>query len=222
LSGSAFEAHEASHIVESTVEHDQTGHAGEGRGAETEHEQAEKFRKLVALWVAVLAVLLAITAMAHEQASRDAVLDNIHASDTYNFFQAKNIRQTSNQIAADQLETLLAMDNPPEPLRTELEGRLGTYEANVQRYESEPATGEGKQELLASARAYEVSRDEALAKAHSLIYGQVFLQIAIVLGSVAILALHRGILLVSGVLALAAVVLVANGHAGFYHLALWH
>src|SRR6187402_2837424 len=83
------------------------------------HEQAEAFRKGVALWVAVLAVLLALTAMGHEQAARHAVLDNIHASDTYNFFQAKNIRQTDNQIAADQTQALLLMENPPEPLRSQ-------------------------------------------------------------------------------------------------------
>ncbi|HEX5142126.1 MAG TPA: DUF4337 domain-containing protein [Dehalococcoidia bacterium] len=215
MSGSAFEAHEASHIVPSTAEHGVTTDA-----AQKEHEREERFRKLVALWVAALAVFLAVTAMAHEQASRDAVLDNIHASDTYNFFQAKNIRQTSNQIAADQLQTLLAMENPPEPLRSELEARLDSYEANVARYESEPATGEGKQELLVTARDYEASRDEALEKAHSFIYGQVLLQIAIVLGSVAILALHRGVLVVSGLAALVAMVFVANGHVGFYHLAL--
>jgi hypothetical protein len=174
----------------------------------------------VALWVAVLAVLLAVTAMSHEQAARHAVLDNIHASDTYNFFQAKNIRQTSNQIAANQLETLIATEDPPEPLRSELQGQLDFYHSNVARYESEPATGEGKQELLVKARDFEASRDTALVKAHSFIYGQVILQIAIVLGSVAILALHRGVVLASGVLAVAAVLLLANGYLGFYHLAL--
>ena len=214
LSGSAFEAHEASHIVQSPVEQ----HAFAST-AQAEHEQTERFRKGVALWVAVLAVLLAVTAMSHEQAARHAVLDNIHASDTYNFFQAKNIRQTSNQIAANELETLIVMENPPEPLRSELQGQLDLYRANVARYESEPSTGEGKQELLVKALGYEASRDEAQVKAHSFIYGQVLLQIAIVLGSVAILALYRGVVLVSGLMALAAVTLVANGYLGIYHLA---
>jgi Domain of unknown function (DUF4337) len=208
LSGTAFEAHEAPHIV--PVEQ----HAA----ARPTHEQADNFRKVVALWVAILAVLLAVTAMSHEQAARDAVQDNIHASDTYNFFQAKNIRQTSNLIAANEVELLIAMENPPEPLRGQLQDQLEAYRANVARYESEPETGEGKQELLVRARAYEASRDEAQVKAHSFIYGQVLLQIAIVLGSVSILALHKGVVMASGVLALAAFVLVINGYLDIYHV----
>jgi hypothetical protein len=101
-----------------------------------------------------------------------------------------------------------------------LQGQLDSYRANVARYESEPATGEGKQELLVTARDYEASRDKALVKAHSFIYGQVIFQIAIVLGSVAILALHRGVVIASGVLALAALLLLANGYVGVHHLAL--
>jgi len=212
LSGSAFEAHEASHIVPVPHEHEAAPTEDHAR------EQAERFRKVVALWVAVLAVLLAITAMSHEQAARHAVLDNIHASDTYNFFQAKNIRQTANQIAANEVEALLVMENPAEPVRGQLETQLAGYEANVRRYESEPETGEGKQELLVTARGYEASRDLALIQAHSFIYAQVLLQIAIVLGSVSILALHKGVVAASGVLAVAALLLLANGYLDIYHL----
>lgn len=212
MSGSAFEAHEASHIVPAAHGHEAAPTEDDARA------QAEKFRKGVALWVAVLAVLLAVTAMSHEQAARHAVLDNIHASDTYNFFQAKNIRQTANQIAANEVEALLAIENPAQPVRAQLETQLAAYQANVQRYESEPETGEGKQELLVKARAYESSRDLALVQAHSFIYAQVLLQIAIVLGSVAILALHRGVVAVSGVLAVAALLLLANGYLDVSHL----
>jgi hypothetical protein len=213
LSGSAFEAHEASHIVPAAHEH-----VANAPSEERDRQYAERFRKGVALWVAVLAVMLAITAMAHEQAARHAVIDNIHASDTYNFFQAKNIRQTSNQIAANEVEALLALENPGDPLKGQLEKQLAGYLANVQRYESEPETGEGKQELLVTARAYEESRDLALIQAHSFIYAQVLFQIAIVLGSVAILALHKGVVAVTGVLAVAAVILLANGYLDVYHL----
>jgi hypothetical protein len=213
LSGSAFEAHEASHIVPVAHEHE-----AEATTEERDRDYAERFRKGVAVWVAVLAVLLAVTAMSHEQAARHAVLDNIHASDTYNFFQAKNIRQTANQIAANEVSTLLAMENPAQPVRAQLETQLAAYQANVQRYESEPETGEGKQELLVKARAYEESRELALIQAHSFIYAQVLLQIAIVLGSVSILALHRGVVAVSGVLAAAALLLLANGYLDVIHL----
>src|SRR5215213_2903550 len=132
---------------------------------------------------------------------------NISASDMYQFFQAKNIRQTDNQLAADELQTLML---PPEPLHSRLEQRLAGYRANVARYESEPATRDGKRELLERAAVFDADRDHAPVKAHSLHYSESLLQISIVLGSVSILALSRRVLKLSSVLAATAVVLMLN------------
>jgi hypothetical protein len=193
-----MEAHEASHIVESPLE-DASAHKEEPANIVARLETAERFRRSVALWVAVVAVMLAITSMAREQAANRVLNANIHASDTYNFFQAKNIRQTSNQIAADELGTLLVIQIPSEPLKSELERRLAGYVANVARYESEPETGEGKRELLETAQHYESEREKAEESLHSLHYSSTLFQVAIVLGSVAILALSRPVVIASGV-----------------------
>jgi hypothetical protein len=201
-----LEAHDASDVVLSAAEE------------RAEHQREERFRRGVALWVAVLAMVLAITSMGREHAGKEAINANIHASDTYNFFQAKNIRQTDNQLAADDLETLLVLENPPEPLRSRLQQRLDGYKANVARYESEPSTGEGKTELLAEARRLETERDEAQQREHSFNYSQALLQIAIVLGSVVILSLSRVVLALSGVVAVVAAVLLTNGYLALYDL----
>ena len=57
--------------------------------------------------IGVLAMLLAISGLGGGNATKEMLNANIQASDTYAFYQAKNIRQTSNQLAADELEALL-------------------------------------------------------------------------------------------------------------------
>src|SRR5437764_8251636 len=78
------------------------------KGAEVEaHEIAEKiheeeephahtpeaFRRLTAIYVGVVAMLLAIASLGGGNATKEMLAANIHASDTYNFYQAKYIRQ---------------------------------------------------------------------------------------------------------------------------------
>jgi hypothetical protein len=215
-----LQAHEASEIVRSPAERREPAVSlAEAQAAELNQlEHAEAFRRRVALWVAFVALILAITAMARDQSSRAVINANIHASDTYNFYQAKNIRQTENQIAADQLQTVLALQDPPQPLRAELEQRLAGYRANVARYESEPDTGEGKRELLSLATAWEKKRDESGVSEHSFHYGEALLQIAIVLGSVSILALSRSVLWLSVGGTALATLLVLNGYVFGLHL----
>jgi hypothetical protein len=214
------EAHEASHIVRGPVEAHTPAPPTALEIERAEHQRSENFRRGVALWVAILAVVLAITSLAREHASKEVVVDNIHASDTYNFFQAKNIRQTNNQLAADELEIQMALENPPEPVRTQMLQRLAAYRATVARYESEPSTGEGKKELLVRAQGFEAERDESQHREHSFAYSQALLQIAIVMGSVAILALSRGILALTAGLSAIAIVLLANGYLTLFDLPL--
>ena len=56
----------------------------------------------------MLAVLLAICNVGGANAAKDATRANIDASNTWAFFQAKNIRRTAITMAADELELQLA------------------------------------------------------------------------------------------------------------------
>jgi hypothetical protein len=51
--------------------------------------------------VGVLAMLLALTHLSGAAAAKEMISFNILASDTWAFFQAKNVRQASNQLAVD-------------------------------------------------------------------------------------------------------------------------
>ena len=180
-------------------------------------EVAEKFRNRAALMIAFLAAILAIGGLGGGNATDDMIFNNIRASDTWAFYQAKNMRQTLYQVAADQLEAeIAAAGGRPSPAQA---ARLAGYRATVARYESEPdpdapgdpLRGEGKRELRAQAEAYEAARDRAGLQDGNFDMAEVLLQLALVLGSVAILAVNRPILWLSGLLGIAGAALTLNG-----------
>ncbi|MGF1619546.1 MAG: DUF4337 domain-containing protein [Rhodomicrobiaceae bacterium] len=156
--------------------------------------------KLTAIYIAVLAVLLAICSISDDDASKTAVRANIQAADTYAFFQAKNIRQTDYEIATDLFEAQLKNPALNAETRNYLNERISAYRARVARYDSEPATGEGKKELLEKARRLEAERDLALSRDPYFDLGQGLLQIAIVLASVSLIIGGSFMLIVSAAL----------------------
>ena len=171
------------------------------------------FRRLAAIYVGVVAMLLAIASLGGADATKEMLNANIHASDTYAFYQAKNIRQTSYQIAAEELELLAAGMPGLAPDRvTKIDQLVKRYRDTAARYDSEPATGDGKKELLAKAKEWEKKRDHAAAQTPNFEYADALFQIAIVLGSVAIVAASPWLLGVSGVLAAAGILLTLNGY----------
>jgi thiol:disulfide interchange protein len=147
----------------------------------------DPFRTRCAMLVSTLAMCLAIASLGGNNASKESMSNNILASNAYSFYQAKNVRQTSYKIAADDMRLQLANDKLSPAAKTLLEKKLGDYEKNITRYESEPETGEGKKELLEQAKAHEHERDTALRQDPWFDYAEALLQIAIVLTSVAIL-----------------------------------
>jgi hypothetical protein len=187
-----------------------------------EEEASERFRSRAALAISVLAVLLAVASLGGDNAGEEIVTSNIQASDTWAFYQAKNIRQTANRLAADGLEANLLLvhgSDMSEAARRDLEGKVQKYRATADRYENEPdpeapddpLRGEGKKQLSAKARSLEAQRDRAQEQDASFDYSSILFQIAIVLGSVAILATSRRVFITSLVLGAVATLLMLNG-----------
>ena len=198
--------------------------------ARAENDAEERFRSRVALLIAFMAMLLAITSLGGGNAAEDIFNHNIHASDTWNFYQAKNIRQTALRLAADQLESELMMAGAalsPEA-RAGVEARIKVYRDTVARYESEPdkddptnpIRGEGKKELTARAKHFESERDRAQKQDPNFDFAEALYQIAIVLASVSILANSRMIVTAALVAGALATVLMINGYFLLFRLPL--
>jgi hypothetical protein len=182
-----------------------------------EQASADRFRNGAALMVAFLAAILAIGGLGGGNATDEMIFNNIRASDTWAFFQAKNMRQTLYEVAAEGLAAeIAAAGGTATPAQA---ARLAEYRATVDRYESEPdpqalddpTRGEGKRQLRARAESFEAARDRASAQDGNFDMAEVLLQLALVLASVAILAVNRPLLILAGLLGLAGALLTANG-----------
>lgn len=131
-------------------------------------------------WVIVVfAALLAINTYMGGGNSSKVLNNTIDANNTWAFYQAKSIKQT---LAEQSLEEAIARKDT---------AKAEKLQAKIDRYESDPKSGEGKKELMDKARKLEA--DRAVAKQRSPWYtfaGSLF-QIAIVLLSASILAVNN-------------------------------
>jgi len=181
------------------------------------HESIQEARekggtKWLGVYIACLAVFLALCNMGGSNAMKDMINTNVEVTNTWAFFQAKNIRQTEFRLAADRLEIDLAL-NPtmPEAARKNIETKLKRYRETADRYESEPATGDGKKELTAKALQLTAERTKAQRKDPYFDFAEALLQIAIVLASVMIITGVRSLLFVSLAMGALGTLLMVNG-----------
>jgi hypothetical protein len=176
-------------------------------------KEQDRFKKRAAVGIAILAMLLAITGLGGNNATKEALNENILASNFFNFFQAKNMRQTAYILAAGELELAWANDPAlPAEAKTAVRAKIDAYKKTIARYESEPDTQEGKKELLVRARGHQEKRDHALKQDPYFDYAEALLQIAIVLISVAIVAEQVWLSFFGGALGLIGALLMINGY----------
>jgi hypothetical protein len=69
-----------------------------------QEKENDRFKQRAAVSIAILAMLLAITGLGGANAGKEATNNNIYAANHYAFYQAKNIRQTDYNLAADAIE----------------------------------------------------------------------------------------------------------------------
>ena len=176
-------------------------------------EKSSRHRdRLIAVYIGLLAVALAICSVGAGNATKDATARNIEAANAWAFFQAKNIRRNDIRLQIGALELKLATEPDLSPAaRSTIQEKLNGYRAYEARLTSEPDTGEGVEELMLKGKALEARRDLAMRKDPYFDYGQALLQIAIVLASVSIITGGASLLGLSGLLAGAGVVLTVNG-----------
>jgi hypothetical protein len=151
------------------------------------------------LVIVVMALFMAITTYFSNMHSGAAMKNMLKATDTYSFYQSKSIKQT---IAEGQRDDYLARGE---------KAKAEKLDVKIARYESDPATGEGKKELLAKAKDYEKARDDASKHSPWLTFASMAFQLAIVLLSASILAVNNKMYKVSEVVAVIGVLLLSQG-----------
>ena len=179
-------------------------------------EQEDNFRKWVGIYIGLLAMLLAVGVLAGNSASKKIFNDNIVISDTYNYYQAKTLRQFTLHLAAEEAEALRQLNDGGNVAGlTALEHLAADDRKAIAAMEDEPDKGDGKKQLLAKAKALEAERDDQRTREPFYELGEALLQIAIVLGSVTIVTRSRTVMAASVVLAGLALLMLINGYALF-------
>jgi hypothetical protein len=194
-----------------------SAHESMEHAEQTEHASSEN--RKIALLIAIIALFLALSETLGKSAQTEAISKNVEASNLWAFFQAKTIRRTVVQTAADQARLAAA---PDDAAKATLQKQIDDWQKTAARYRSEPETGEGTEQLSERARHAEEERNLASAKYHHFELASAAFQIAIVLASATIITGIIALAWISGLLMLAGLAVTALGvfapHA--LHLAL--
>ena len=140
----------------------------------------EPFERMVAVSMATIAALLAIVSVAGHILTTDELLAQQKASDQWAYYQAKAIRRYESDIARDVLAAVSASQNGVQK-----------YAANLTRYEKEA------NEIQSEAQKLEAESHVRGRQALRVHFGEVFLEIGIVLASLAILTKRKDVWYVS-------------------------
>jgi hypothetical protein len=175
-----------------------------------EGEHSQYFNRRIALLIAVLALFLSFSETLGKSAQTEAIDANVKSSDSWAFFQAKDIRRTTLNTAADQT-TLLAGNVTDPAAKAAIDKQIETWRATAARYESDPKTGEGRRELAERAKEQEQERDLALAKYHHYELASAAFQVGIVLASAAVITGMVALALLGGALGVLGLALTLFG-----------
>ena len=105
-------------------------------------EAAGENRK-IALLIAVIALCLALSETLGKGAQTESISKNVEASNLWAFFQAKSIRRTVVQTAAEQGKLSLGARRD-DATKAAVQKQIDDWQKTAARYRSEPETGEGR------------------------------------------------------------------------------
>jgi hypothetical protein len=164
-----------------------------------EHAAQDESLRPIALAMSILAVLVAITTLLGHRAATESVLAQARASDQWNEYQAKRIRQHEATLTADLLSALPLADQSAGA------GLKARYQKNIDQW-----TGEMKEEADA-AHEFETEVRRAEARADRFDLGEALLEIGLVITSIALLTRQRIYSVVGGALGAAGVIAAVTG-----------
>jgi uncharacterized membrane protein YkgB len=147
--------------------------------AEQQEKARENSLRPVSFTMSVLAVLVAITTVLGHRTHTEAVLAQARASDQWNLYQAKKIRQYNTQLTVDLMSTLPVHDAAAANKIT------GAYKAHLQKWDDDLK----EEETKATELEAEVRKSERHANRFDL--GEALLEIGLVITSITLLTRLR-------------------------------
>jgi hypothetical protein len=133
----------------------------------------------ISVTMAILAVFVAVVSLMGHRAHTEELLFQNRATDQWAYYQAKNIRRHNYEMAVDLLSMVEFKD------KAQADKVREKYQKEAERYTKEQAEIEGQ--------AKDLEKESALAqrKANRFDLGEVFLEVALVISSLALLSRKR-------------------------------
>jgi hypothetical protein len=182
------------------------------------HATHDDFNKKVTISIAIVAAVLACITMvghrAHNETLRlqtEAAIKNNEAANKWAFYQAQNIREHNYRALKNMLNVLKikeGADNPATFLAAEWQGQIDKYNKNLPEIKKDAEDLDKKsKDLLEESHAVHM-------KADRFDIGELGVQIAIVLASLAILTKNRVMWIAGLACGVAGAVVALSGHFG--------
>ena len=154
----------------------------EAQELEEQHEHAAGHPSLrpVSFTISVLAVLVAIVTVLGHRSHTQAVLYQAKASDQWNLYQAKKIRQNDTGLTADLLTALQVRD------KDEADKIVNGYRSHLAKWDQDLTDSEKQ------ARELEEKVEQAEHRANRFDLGEALLEIGLVVASITLLTRQRG------------------------------
>ncbi|MFP5214065.1 MAG: DUF4337 domain-containing protein [Acidobacteriota bacterium] len=174
-------------------------------------EKKEPWLNYLALTTVILAVCAALSTFKGGSYSTRSVLSQSMASDQWAFYQAKSLKSYLYEIQKEEMECdLKAKDvSMPETGVEALKTRIDSYGQRIAKYDAEKA------EIMKQAKALEDLRDDAQRHQSSFGMAVIFLQIAILLSSIAALLKKKPVWYLGLVVGVGGIVYFADGFLKF-------
>ncbi|MDN0074239.1 DUF4337 domain-containing protein [Crenobacter sp. SG2303] len=152
-------------------------------------EKKEPWLNHLALTTVILAVCATLSTFKGGGYSTRGVISQAQASDQWAYYQSKSVKANLYEMQRDklalELETL--PDNTPDSTRQRYQALVADYSKKLQRYTQE------RNDLQNKARTLEQQRDEAQRHSQPFGIAVIFLQIAILISSIAGLFKRRAL-----------------------------
>ncbi len=187
---------EANEVQELHEQHEHAREGGEGEGR-------SGGLKSISFTMSLLAVLVAVITVLGHRTHTEAVLMQARASDQWNLYQAKKIRQNETQLAADLLSSLAPKGGTGNSAGAS--AMVSIYKAHLTKWNSDL---EQEQER---ARQFEEGVDRAERKARSFDLSEALLEIGLVITSITLLTRQRAYWFLGLVFGLGGMAVAAQG-----------
>ena len=175
-------------------------------------EPKEKWLNYLALTTVILAVCATLSTFKGAGYSTRAVLSQSQATNQWAYYQAKGIKGYLYEIQKEALELEFKKDKirGAKTLQEEYEKKIDLYAQKIKKYDGEKA------EISKEAKRLETLRDDA--QKHSGVFGLavIFLQIAILLSSIAALMKKKVVWVIGMGAGVIGVVYFVNGFLLFF------